>query len=108
MKTIEEMREYFIAEKHKYLNMNLVINRVYISRDLIVVINMSLMNECAVSYEDMTFGGVKVIEVTGDNYFEVGIRRASIKKTILVTTPCGNDSAMQSFMNHFIKDKEGK
>lgn len=105
MKTIEEMREYFIAEKHKYLNMNLEINCVYISRDLIVVINISLMNECAVSYEDMTFGGVKIIEVTGRNYFNIGVGCKNNNRTVTVVVPSTSGPSIQSMVNQYKESK---
>ena len=72
MKSVNEMIDYYYNQRSKLgLGHSTEIKKIYMSKDLINVCK-SQTNQIFNSFE-LKFAGVPVIEVVGENYFEVGI-----------------------------------
>ena len=73
MRTVDEMGDYFFTKKRSLESINLKIVNVYMSTDLISICKNKPR---IIEWDDnnpLRFAGVPVIEVTGENYFEVGV-----------------------------------
>ena len=70
---VQKMRDRFFRLQEKYRGVGLEVECVYMSKDLINDCNLEIRGILTVSAEDITFAGIKIIEVTGKNYFEVGL-----------------------------------